>query len=88
MGLFEIPTFKRSPDGILALVLGILLGGLGIIITGAVASHKNTVIVGVLQLLTGFIFGLGWLWAIVWGILIFVRSQENATTVPPTPPAA
>lgn len=89
MGLFEIPTLKRSPDGILALVLGIVLGGIGIIITGAVANHKNTIIVGVIQtVVTVVTFGLAYFWSLAWGILLFVRSEENATTAPPTPPAA
>jgi hypothetical protein len=89
MDLFQIPQLKRSPDGILALVLGILLGGLGILITGAIAKHRNTMIVGAIQLgiailgivlsfmmpLLAFVGFLTWVWAVVWGILIFVKSS-------------
>ncbi len=75
MGLFDIPTFQRSPGGLLAIILGILLGGLGILIVGIVEKHKDTMIIGALQLLATFLFGLGWIWAAVWGILIFVKSR-------------
>jgi hypothetical protein len=91
MGIFDIPVVKRSPHGILALVLGIVLGGLGILITGAVAKHKNTIIVGgimmagsILLTILGFVVMplfsmLAWLfyvWALVWGIMIFVKSTS------------
>jgi hypothetical protein len=79
MGLFDIPNLKRSPNGILALVLCILLGGIGTIIIGAIDNNgndkKNIIIVGVLQFLASFLFGLGWIWAVVWGIIAFVRSS-------------
>src|SRR5688572_1662998 len=79
MGLFDIPTVKRTPNGILALVLCILLGGIGTIIVGAIDDRgndkKGIVILGVIQLLLSFIV-IGWIWAIVWGILVFVRSSD------------
>ena len=78
MGLFDIPTVKRSPNGILALVLCILLSGIGTIIVGAIDDRgnnkKNIIIVGILQVLLSFIF-VGVIWAIIWGILVFVRSN-------------
>ncbi len=75
MGLFEIPQFKRSPGGILALVLGIILGGFGILITGIIEKHKDTIIIGVLQIVATLLLGLGWIWAVIWGILIFIKSN-------------
>lgn len=79
MGFFDIPTVKRKPNGILALVLCIVLGGLGTIIVGAIDDRgnnkKNIIILGVIQLVLSFAFGLGWVWALVWGILVFVRSN-------------
>lgn len=79
MGFFDIPTVNRSPNGILALVLCILLGGLGTIIVGAIDksgnNKTNIILLGVIQIVLSFAFGLGWIWAVVWGILVFVRSQ-------------
>lgn len=84
MGFFDLPTVPRSPNGILALVLCILLGGIGTIIVGAIDKggndKKNIIILGVIQVLTSFIFGLGWVWAIVWGIMVFVRSTHTTGT--------
>ena len=79
MGFFDIPNVKRTPNGILALVLCILLGGLGTIIVGAIDDRgndkKNIIILGVIQLVLSII-AVGWVWAVVWGILVFVRSTD------------
>lgn len=81
MGFFDIPTVKRSPNGILALVLCILLGGLGTIIVGAIDDRGNNktniILLGVIQLVLTFIF-VGWVWAVIWGIMVFVRSTDAA----------
>lgn len=83
MGFFDLPTVKRSPTGILALVLCILLGGIGTIIVGAIEKNpqgqtqKNIIILGVIQLVVTIVtFGIGWIWALIWGILVFVRSTD------------
>ena len=53
MGIFTVPHVQRMPAGLLYLVLGILLGGLGIAIAGAVAKQKNSIILGsILTVLT------------------------------------
>lgn len=89
MGFFDIPTVKRSPNGILALVLCILIGGIGTIIVGAINDRgnnkKNIIILGVIQLVVALVtFGIGTIWAIIWGILVFVRSTDTAGTGRPT----
>ncbi|MEK6975462.1 MAG: hypothetical protein AABY18_03870 [Candidatus Thermoplasmatota archaeon] len=80
MGFFDIPVVKRSPNGILALILCIFLGGIGTIIIGAIDDRgnnkQNIILLGVIQLVLSFAFGAGWIWAIVWGILVFVRSTD------------
>lgn len=76
MGFFDIPTVKRNPTGILALVLCIFLGGLGTIIIGVMEKQKNVWILGIIQLVVAFVtFGIGHIWALVWGIIVFVRSS-------------
>lgn len=70
-----VPIVDRTPWGIVALILGIFaLGGVGTIIAGVI-DKRNTVrdvIFGVLQLLIPV---LGWIWGLIWGILIFVKGR-------------
>jgi hypothetical protein len=77
MGIGTIPSVQRSPEGILALVLCILLGGVGTIIVGAMhkgPDQKDIIITGVIQFVLGFVI-IGYIWALVWGIMTFARSQ-------------
>jgi hypothetical protein len=67
------PTVERTPWGIIALVLGIFaLGGIGTIIAGVISKENlvRDIVIGVLQLLIPIV---GWIWGLVWGILIFVK---------------
>lgn len=77
MGFFDIPTVKRNPTGWLALILCILIGGIGTIIVGVMEKNKNVWILGIIQIVVTFVtFGIGGLWALIWGIIVFVRSTE------------
>ena len=70
------PIVDRTPWGILALILGILaLGGVGTIIAGVISKKHMTrdIVFGVLQIVIPF---AGWLWGLVWGILIFVKGNK------------
>jgi hypothetical protein len=91
MGFFDIPTVKRNPTGWLALILGILLGGIGTIIIGVMEKQKAVWQLGIIQLVVTIVtFGIGGIWALVWGILVFVRSTPDAPmafTPTPTPAA-
>lgn len=73
MGWFDRPSVDQTPWGIVALILGIFgLGGVGTIIAGVI-DGKNLVrdiVNGILQLVIPFV---GWLWGLIWGILIFLR---------------
>lgn len=73
MGWFDRPQVEQTPWGIVALILGIFaLGGVGTIIAGVI-DGKNVVrdvVNGILQLVIPFV---GWLWGLIWGILIFLR---------------
>lgn len=69
------PIVDRNPWGIVALVLGIIgAGGVGTIIAGAVSKRHmaRDITFGILQLIPI----IGWIWGLVWGILIFVKGNE------------
>ena len=70
-GFFAIPVVQRSPTGILALVLCILASGIGTIVVGIMEKKTNVWVLGIIQLV---LWPIGHLWAIIWGILVFVRS--------------
>jgi hypothetical protein len=60
--------------GTIGLVLGIInlfLFGIGVIIAGAIEGDVADIIIGLLQLCIPFV---GWIWAIIWGILMIVRN--------------
>lgn len=73
MGITDIPSYDKT-GGIIACVLAILLSGLGILIWGIVKGEKDTIIVGVILFLLSFLFGIGWILAVIWGILVLIKS--------------
>lgn len=75
MGFFDIPTVKRNPNGWLALILCIVIGGIGTIVVGVLEKNKNVWVLGIIQIVVTIVtFGIGGLWALIWGIIVFVRS--------------
>lgn len=69
----QVPT-PAANDKSKYLLLGILncfLFGVGMIIIGAMSGDNADLLIGVLQLLLPFV---GWIWAVVWGVLLVVRS--------------
>lgn len=75
MGFFDVPTVQRSPWGILCLILNIVpIPGVGTIVAGVVSKENMTrdIIKGILQIVIPF---LGWIWGIIDGIRIFMKSS-------------
>jgi hypothetical protein len=70
--MIVIPTVRRRPWGIVCLVLN-LLPGIGTMVAAYQAAHRWSWLFGILQLLTAAA-GIGVLWSVVWGILIFRAS--------------
>eukprot|EP00727_Mastigamoeba_balamuthi_P007023 m51a1_g2941 hypothetical protein (89) ;mRNA; f:603055-603754 len=70
---------KTPGKGLVGLILGIvniLLPGIGVIIAGAIDGGEGGVvdiIIGLIQLVTCWLV-IGWIWAIVWGILMIIRN--------------
>jgi hypothetical protein len=74
----QVPAVERNPWGILCLILNIVpWAGIGSIIAGAKASHTKTIVFGIIQFVTAVIL-IGWIWSIVWGVLIFMKSTVTA----------
>jgi hypothetical protein len=48
--------------------------GIGTIIAGVLSEKLEDIIIGLLQF---FIFVFGWIWAIVWGVLMIIRMHEK-----------
>jgi hypothetical protein len=86
MGFFDVPTVERKPWGILGLILNIIpASGIGSIVAGAQAGHRNTIIRGILQFIIPV---LGWVWGVIDGIRIYRASAETLTETSPAPRAA
>lgn len=73
MGILDIPSYDKK-GGIIAAILAILLSGLGILIWGIVKGEKDTIIQGIIILLLTFFFGIGWILAVIWAIIVLVKS--------------
>lgn len=70
----HVPTVPRDPWGIVCLILDIVpVPGIGTIVAAVKDDMdvKNLVF-GVLQVVIPVV---GWIWGIVWGILIFAKSK-------------
>ena len=74
MGAFTVPIVDRKPWGIICLVMNVFFPGTGSLIAAGNMEDIRTFVFGILQMLLTLIL-IGWLWSIIWGILIFVRSE-------------
>lgn len=76
----SIPVTK-SPIGLLCLIINVLFwAGLGTCIAAAVNESPGnfeqcTFIIGILQMVTFWVFLIGWIWAIWWGVLIMQKQK-------------
>eukprot|EP01090_Pellita_catalonica_P012519 TRINITY_DN2740_c0_g2_i4.p1 TRINITY_DN2740_c0_g2~~TRINITY_DN2740_c0_g2_i4.p1 ORF type:complete len:121 (-),score=19.14 TRINITY_DN2740_c0_g2_i4:20-382(-) len=77
-------TGLQAPQGgspLIGLILGvvnILWPGFGVIIAGALDGNQNDIIIGIMQFILAFFF-IGWIWAVVWGILMIINNAEGAS---------
>ncbi|CBZ50090.1 hypothetical protein NCLIV_005660 [Neospora caninum Liverpool] len=73
----EPPSAKdRLAYGLLGL-LNCFFFGLGVIILGFIENDASTMMIGVLQLLLPIV---GWVWAVVWGVLIVLKAVLKDTS--------
>lgn len=71
----HIKGMKVPGDGIIAIVCGIInifLSGIGTIVAGALDGDTADIIIGLIQLVLIIII-VGWVWSIVWGVLMIIK---------------
>ncbi len=73
MGLLDIPSYDKK-DGIIAGILAIVLGGLGMLIWSIIQKDRDVMILSIILIVLSFAFGIGHLLAIIWGIIVLVKS--------------
>lgn len=62
-------------EGIIAIVCGIInifFSGIGTIVAGALGGDTTDILIGVIQLVCIIII-IGWVWSIVWGVLMIIK---------------
>ncbi|PHJ25143.1 transmembrane protein [Cystoisospora suis] len=76
---FRVPVAPSGKERVTYALLGLLncvFFGLGMIIIGFLENDTNNMMIGVLQLLLPVV---GWIWAVVWGILIMLKAVFRET---------
>ena len=71
--VLHITTCKTPADGIVSIVCGIvncILFGIGTIIAAIIDFNVADILIGVLQLVIPFV---GWIWSIVWGVMMIIH---------------
>ncbi|EEA06398.1 uncharacterized protein CMU_008900 [Cryptosporidium muris RN66] len=66
-----MPSVTDKGKYVLLGIFNCILFGVGMIIIGVMNNDAPDIVTGILQLCIPFV---GWIWAIVWGILIVSRS--------------
>mmetsp|Transcript_5440 Transcript_5440/g.16222 ORF Transcript_5440/g.16222 Transcript_5440/m.16222 type:complete len:93 (-) Transcript_5440:74-352(-) len=59
-------------------ILNIFLPGVGTIVAGILDSDTIDIVIGLLQV---FVPIVGWIWGIVWGVLMIIRSLQTKAPV-------
>jgi len=67
----EVPVTGDATINVVMGILNCFFFGIGMIVLGAMNSDCVDILIGIHQLV-GVV--IGWIWAIVWGILIVVRN--------------
>ncbi|VWU53174.1 conserved protein, unknown function [Hepatocystis sp. ex Piliocolobus tephrosceles] len=69
----EVPDSGNHSLNIILGVVNLFFFGIGLIVLGVVYNNVDDIILGILQL---FLPVIGWIWAIIWGILIIIRNSK------------
>ena len=63
---------------IISLILNIFFPGCGSILNGVVGPKLEVmqIVIGIIQMFTAICL-IGWIWSIIWGILIFLKRKDT-----------
>lgn len=77
VSLFRVPSV-RPCEALLTLIGNLFFPGLATAVLGLVTADTNTIIIGLVQFLATFLFFIGWLWALIFSILLLAKSSGSA----------
>ncbi|CXI02013.1 conserved Plasmodium protein, unknown function [Plasmodium berghei] len=69
----EVPENGNSSINVMLGVINIFFFGFGMIAIGILNKDPDDLIIGILQL---FVPLVGWIWSILWGILIIIKNSK------------
>lgn len=72
--MVHVPVVRRKPWGIICLIMNILVPGTGTMMAGSNQENTRYFVWGLLQLLL-FWTMIAYLWSIVLGVMIFIKSE-------------
>lgn len=67
----DVPTSQNKVLYIILGIINLIFFGIGMIIIGIIEGNCANILIGLLQLILPLI---GWIWAVVWGVLIITRN--------------
>ncbi len=74
-----VPIVTRKPWGLACLVLNIFLPGSGTFVAAGNQENLRYMVYAILQALTFWML-VGWVWSIVTGVMIYMRSEPPVET--------
>ncbi|KAL9656712.1 hypothetical protein ABK040_002979 [Willaertia magna] len=76
----SVPKLSNSMASVV-FVMCLLFAGVGTIFAGLITKERRksfiTIVVGFLQIVTVALCGIGWLWAVLWGVFMVLKSNPK-----------
>jgi hypothetical protein len=82
MGFFDVPSVERKPWGYICAISN-LLPGIGTLVMAGRSGSVKQYVFGMVQFLLFWTL-ICWVWSLVWGVLIFLKSEDMAPAPEPT----
>lgn len=74
--VLQVP-YVTTTEAVLTLVGNIFLPGIATAVLGALLGESSILVLGLLQFLLSFFFGIGWIWAVVWSVLLVYKATKS-----------